>query len=111
MSNPDPTTVCYWYFGACPVCLGNDGYLNIGRSHYFTCNKHRACWKAGINLFPTWEDEDPEVWARNAKTLSMFEEVKPKYPVVPACGFSELVKPAAWPAEFKDDGVRGLKSH
>jgi ssDNA-binding Zn-finger/Zn-ribbon topoisomerase 1 len=48
------------YFGGCPECGGNDGYVNIGRGHWFVCKKHKTHWFIGSNLFSTWKDETPE---------------------------------------------------
>ncbi len=45
------------YHGGCPTCQGNDGYINIGRGHWFYCAEHRVCWFTGSNLFSSWRDE------------------------------------------------------
>jgi hypothetical protein len=45
------------YFGLCPVCLRTDGYINIGREHWFFCKEHKAKWSGGSNLFSAWRDE------------------------------------------------------
>jgi hypothetical protein len=39
------------HFGLCPTCHQSDGYLNIGRGHWFRCDTHRVYWFAGSNLF------------------------------------------------------------
>jgi hypothetical protein len=44
------------YFGLCPFCLHTDGYINIGREHWFFCKEHKAKWCAGSNLC-SWRDD------------------------------------------------------
>jgi hypothetical protein len=39
------------YFGVCPTCGSNDGFLIIGRDHWFICKEHRVKWLVGSNLF------------------------------------------------------------
>jgi hypothetical protein len=42
------------YFGGCPDCGypgTNDGFLNIGRDHWYVCHLHRTKWRVGSNLF------------------------------------------------------------
>jgi hypothetical protein len=48
------------FFGACPECGYNDGYTNVGRSHWFFCRKHKVCWCVGANLFSSWRHETEE---------------------------------------------------
>jgi hypothetical protein len=48
------------YFGVCPKCGKNDGYINIGRGHWFFCTEHKIRWCAGANLFSSWQDETEE---------------------------------------------------
>jgi len=52
---PDESSDHYW--GKCPQCGDNDGYLNIGRGHWFYCQEHRTRWYAGANLFDSWKGE------------------------------------------------------
>lgn len=66
------------HFGVCPECkTGNDGYLNIGGSHWIVCETCKTTWCCGYNLFSDWKDETQETWDENAKLLSGFREVKP----------------------------------
>ena len=44
------------YFGGCPECGKNDGYLNVGKDHVFICDEHKTAWCAGANLFSSWQD-------------------------------------------------------
>ena len=65
------------YFGACPVCGKTDGYLNVGRNHWFVCREHKKKWCAGSNLFSDWRDETEEKHEENAKLLESYETVSP----------------------------------
>lgn len=65
--------------GDCPKCGRNDGYLNVGRAHWFICRRHRLKWYVGYDLFPTWQRETEEDSKRNLKILSQYQEVRPKY--------------------------------
>jgi len=47
-------------FGICPHCGKTDGYVNVGRGHWFFCIEHRVKWYAGSNLFSSWHDETEE---------------------------------------------------
>ena len=35
------------HFGGCPTCHKTDGFLNIGRDHWFVCHHHRTKWCVG----------------------------------------------------------------
>jgi hypothetical protein len=65
--------------GDCPRCGRNDGHLNVYKSHWFICKRHKMKWYAGYDLFPSWQEETEEDWRRNAKTLSLYQEVRAKY--------------------------------
>ncbi|HUU22881.1 MAG TPA: hypothetical protein VM389_10135 [Phycisphaerae bacterium] len=69
--NPD------WHFGRCPECGQTDGYLNIGRTHVFVCDRHRTQWTVGANLFSSWKHEDEDTWTENAKKIHDYREVEP----------------------------------
>ena len=68
-------------FGVCPRCHKTDGYINIGRSHWFSCNKHKVCWCIGANLFSSWKDESEEDQRRIYDKLGFgsYEEVEPHH--------------------------------
>ncbi len=68
------------YFGGCPECGENNGYLNVNRSHWCVCDAHRTKWLVGENLFSAWRDETEADWQRNAEKLAGHREVKPIYP-------------------------------
>jgi hypothetical protein len=58
-----------WCNGACPVCGKSNGYLNIGRQHWFRCDEHKTRWCIGENLFSGWHDENEGIWLQNAARL------------------------------------------
>jgi hypothetical protein len=68
------------YFGGCPFCGSNDGYLNVGAAHWFICEEHKTKWCAGMNLFSGWRDEDEDLWIRNHETLAGCAKVAPLMP-------------------------------
>jgi len=47
-------------FGTCPTCNKTDGYINVGRGHWFVCHEHRVKWFVGSNLFDSWKCETVE---------------------------------------------------
>jgi hypothetical protein len=67
------------YFGGCPTCGKNNGYLNAGRSHRFYCVAHKTSWMVGANLFDSWrfetEEEQLAKWAEIG--MSTFADVVP----------------------------------
>ncbi len=65
------------HFGDCPKCGRHDGYLNIGRDHWFVCHKHKVKWCVGSNLFSDWREESKETWAQNEKLLAGYGEIEP----------------------------------
>jgi hypothetical protein len=68
------------YWGGCPLCGSNDGYLNVGAAHWFHCQEHATKWCVGENLFSGWRSESEEDWHENAKVLSNYAEVEPLMP-------------------------------
>jgi hypothetical protein len=54
------------HFGGCPECGDNDGFINVGRSHWMICKAHKVKWCVGSNLFSSWrgqtEDEQRKVY-------------------------------------------------
>ncbi|MSR59448.1 MAG: hypothetical protein EXS05_17695 [Planctomycetaceae bacterium] len=95
------------YFGRCPRCLREVPYMNIGRNHWFVCERDKVRWWAGSNLFSSWHDETEADWERNFETIKDFEDAKPYYP--PATMgemIGNLVRPTQQP-EYSpiDDGA------
>ena len=72
------------YWGLCPICRHNDGYLNLLYDHWFVCDEHRVKWCVGADLFSSWRDESPDVWADNWDRLKGYAEVEPELPERPA---------------------------
>lgn len=66
-------------FGTCPICGGCDHFVNIGRTHWMVCERHKLKWNIGENLFRCWRFETEEDWRRNAETLSGVAEVQAAY--------------------------------
>ena len=64
------------YFGGCPECGGNDGFVNIGKLHYFVCDTHKTKWWVGSNLFSCWRRQDEEIWEQNFAMLAEYREVE-----------------------------------
>ena len=65
------------HFGGCPTCHKTDGFLNIGRDHWFVCHRHRTKWCVGSNLFSGWREQDEQHWQANRYRLAGYREVKP----------------------------------
>ena len=65
------------YFGCCPTCHETDGYLNIGKGHWFFCEAHKTRWYIGSNLFSTWQDqtEDEQRAIYEEHDFGSFEKV------------------------------------
>jgi hypothetical protein len=70
------------YFGWCPHCRNNDGYLNVGRSHWFVCDEHKTKWCIGANLFSSWRDETEEEQRHlyYERGIDKYQEVEPVFP-------------------------------
>jgi hypothetical protein len=73
------------YFGDCPICHKNDGYVNVGNDHWFICVTHKKKWGIGANLFSSAMDETPERQLQEQESLGFdsFEIVEPFYPPPP----------------------------
>jgi hypothetical protein len=65
--------------GDCPVCGRNDGFLNVYKTHWFICKRHKLKWYAGYDLFPGWRNETSVDWQRNEALLAGYREVRAKY--------------------------------
>ena len=75
---PRPTTDKY--FGGCPHCGQNDGFVNVESEQWFSCARHKTKWRVGSNLFSGWRDEDEATWQRNRFKLAEYMTVEPVYP-------------------------------
>lgn len=65
------------YFGGCPECGENDGFLNVEGTHVFVCHIHKTGWIVGVNLFSAWKEESEEIWEANIKLLKDYRQVEP----------------------------------
>ena len=63
------------YFGGCPTCGKNDGYLNAGKTHVFYCREHKVSWVFGANVFGSWKDETEDEQPEKYKAIEGFERV------------------------------------
>jgi len=69
------------YWGSCPICHDDDGYINLvndrgtGASHYKICEAHKTCWSFGANLLSSWMDETPEEREDSRKRLQQYRRV------------------------------------
>jgi len=65
--------------GDCPKCGRNDGFLNVHKTHWMICHKHRLRWLLSWNLYDSWRHEDESVWLKNSYVLERYHRVEPKY--------------------------------
>jgi hypothetical protein len=74
------------HFGTCPHCRDYDGWINIGRGHWFYCDRHKVKWCVGSNLFGEWRDETEEQQRAiyEAKDFGSYQNVEPYHPPIPA---------------------------
>lgn len=72
------------HFGVCPECFRGDGFLNIGRDHWFHCRTHKLKWHVGSNLFSAWRHESESRWAENAELLAGYRGVEEYHPPFPS---------------------------
>jgi hypothetical protein len=86
------------YFGGCPKCGGNDGYLNVRSAHFCVCDRHGLWWHIGEDLFGDWKEENEAIWEQNLDKLGCFKQVNPIYSAYCICclykyGFPENTRP------------------
>lgn len=63
------------YWGACPECGENDGFLNIHKEHWFVCHRHKVKWLVGTNLLSSWCYEDEDDWLANEAKLAEYTDI------------------------------------
>ena len=68
------------YFGVCPECGKTDGYINVGRDHWFYCKEHKLRWNVGSNLFSDWKDETADEQCRKYTELDFGSFTAVEYP-------------------------------
>lgn len=59
-------------FSGCPYCSNTDGFVNVGRKHYFLCRAHGFAWNVGSNLLSGWREETEADWQKSRETLRDF---------------------------------------
>ena len=84
------------YFGGCPECGANHGFMNVRSAHFIVCDTHNIAWCIGSNLFSGWRDEDAAVWEANAAKLENYAGVEPLpegvWSIDPAARAAELAE-------------------
>lgn len=63
--------------GICPKCGKTDGFVNLGKEHWFICRDHKYKWFAGVNLFEGWENQTVAQTESIDLMLSRYKEVMP----------------------------------
>jgi len=61
--------------GICPKCNKSDGFVNLGKEHWFICRDHKIKWFGGINLFEGWENQTVAQAESIAVMLDSYKEV------------------------------------
>jgi hypothetical protein len=91
------------YFGVCPICQRQNGYLNDGPDHWFVCNTHMTKWCVGSNLFSGWRHLTKEESFAQVHQLTRYRTVKEFHPekpdIVPMNGRPRRT----WPVPDDDD--------
>jgi hypothetical protein len=80
---PKPHVEDYW--GGCPVCGRNDGFMTVswpsdeGRhcEHWIVCHRHRVRWSIGGPLFSTSKTLSLERQQANYRRLVSYRQVEP----------------------------------
>ncbi|WP_026987650.1 hypothetical protein [Fodinicurvata fenggangensis] len=91
MSKPSSTTINFdlpetypfpkdTHFGVCPKCHSHNGYLNVSKTHWFVCDRHKVKWCVGVGLFSTWEFETQADWTAADAKLREYTKVEPDFP-------------------------------
>ena len=70
---PDTPVYCDAYWGLCPHCKRNDGYLTVRRARWYICHRHRLRWYVRNNEFSTWRHETPEGWKDKLALIGDYE--------------------------------------
>lgn len=84
------------YFGGCPHCGANHGYMNVRAEHWIVCDAHKVKWRIGSNLFSCWKDENESVWLLTIPKSSRFlrgrGQATPRFAngSSPRCGSSSM---------------------
>ncbi len=63
--------------GVCPICNKTDGFVNLGKEHWFICRDHKTKWFVGVNLFEGWENQTVAQAQSIEMLLNGYKEVVP----------------------------------
>ena len=74
---PFPEIQSDTHFGSCPLCGNNDGYVNLGKEHWFICREHKKKWYAGSNLFEEWKDQTVSHTLKVQALLESYTDASP----------------------------------
>lgn len=82
-------------FGVCPVCGRNDdGYLDIGRTRWGVCHKHKNKWVIRTDRSSDWEGQTEADYWVNSHQIEDYEDIgSVRYPVVLTQGID---RPGSW---------------
>lgn len=64
-------------FGVCPICSKTDGFVNLGKEHWFICRDHETKWFVGINLFEGWQNQTVAQAQGIEAMLDKYKEIDP----------------------------------
>lgn len=63
--------------GVCPLCGKTDGFVNLGKEHWFICRDHETKWFAGVNLFEGWQNQTVAQAQSIEAMLDKYKEITP----------------------------------
>lgn len=63
--------------GVCPKCAKTDGFVNLGKEHWFICRDHKSKWFAGVNMYEGWKNQTVAQAESIEMMLSSYKEVVP----------------------------------
>ncbi|HIF50891.1 MAG TPA: hypothetical protein EYQ42_05105 [Thiotrichaceae bacterium] len=63
--------------GVCPKCGKSDGFVNLGKEHWFICRDHKTKWFAGVNMFEGWENQTVAQAQSIESMLNSYKDVVP----------------------------------
>jgi hypothetical protein len=63
--------------GVCPLCDKTDGFVNLGKEHWFICRDHETKWFVGINLFEGWQNQTVAEAQSIERMLDGYKEITP----------------------------------
>jgi hypothetical protein len=74
---PFPEIQYSMHCGVCPKCGKSDGFVNLGKEHWFICRVHKSKWFAGANLFEGWENQTVAQAQSIELMLDSYKEIVP----------------------------------